>query len=207
MDHKGEFELTVLKRFGKETSEKIDWLNPRLICIASDFTRYDEHAVQQINRNISLIRYKHFDAGLLMLDLANSAWVASPAGAAKPKAAGSDKTVVDYLAAADHQVQGWFESIKAFMLGLGDDVQMKTTKLYFAFKRIKNFACVEVSPQARKVTVYVKLPIEQVNLQPAFTRDVTNVGHFGTGNVEIVIDSDADLVAAQSLIQASYQTN
>src|SRR6266487_4618857 len=58
MDHKGEFELLVLKTLGKAVADSIDWSAPRLLCIASDFTKYDEYAVQQINRNIELIRYR-----------------------------------------------------------------------------------------------------------------------------------------------------
>src|SRR5437660_9994438 len=38
MDHKGEFELLVLKRLGNNAAGSIDWSAPRLLCIASDFT-------------------------------------------------------------------------------------------------------------------------------------------------------------------------
>src|SRR2546427_340700 len=48
MDHKAEFELLVLKELGKGSADVIDWSAPRLVCIASDFTKYDGHAVQQI---------------------------------------------------------------------------------------------------------------------------------------------------------------
>ena len=34
LDHKGEYELLVLKRLGKEYAERIDWTSPRLLCIA-----------------------------------------------------------------------------------------------------------------------------------------------------------------------------
>lgn len=55
MDHKAEFELLAIKTLGKEYADKIEWSIPRLLCIAGDFTKYDEHAVKQINRNIELI--------------------------------------------------------------------------------------------------------------------------------------------------------
>lgn len=58
MDHKANFEMLCLKKLGKETD--IDWSNPRLLCIARDFTRYDDYAIGQINRNIELIRYRFF---------------------------------------------------------------------------------------------------------------------------------------------------
>jgi hypothetical protein len=69
MDHKAEFQLLVLEKFGKQAKDEIEWSTPRLICIAGDFTRYDEHAVQQINRNIELIRYKKFGDELLLLEI------------------------------------------------------------------------------------------------------------------------------------------
>lgn len=55
LDHKADFELMVMRRYGQEVSDAIEWSSPRLLCIAGGFTKYDEHVVQQINRNIELI--------------------------------------------------------------------------------------------------------------------------------------------------------
>lgn len=65
LDHKAEFRFLVMDRLGNGEADKIEWSGTRLLCIAADFTRYDEHAVAQINRNIELIRYKLFDDDLL----------------------------------------------------------------------------------------------------------------------------------------------
>ena len=73
LDHQGEFELLVLHKYGPDAADAIDWSAPRLLCIAGGFTKYDEYAVQQINRNIELIRYRRFGADLLMLELVNGA--------------------------------------------------------------------------------------------------------------------------------------
>ena len=70
MDHQAEFKLLVMDKLGKLAADAIDWTAPRLVCIAADFTRYDGHAVQQINRNIELIRYRRFGDDLLLLELA-----------------------------------------------------------------------------------------------------------------------------------------
>lgn len=77
LDHKAEFQLLVMKQLGKDNADKVEWNGTRLLCIAADFTRYDEHAVSQINRNIELIRYKLFDEELLLLELVNGASAAS----------------------------------------------------------------------------------------------------------------------------------
>jgi hypothetical protein len=69
MDHRKDFQWLVLERLGKKDADAVDWSAPRLICIAGDFNRYDDHAVKQIQRNIELIRYRRFGSDLLMLDL------------------------------------------------------------------------------------------------------------------------------------------
>ena len=87
MDHQAEFKLLVMDQLGKPAADAIDWTAPRLVCIAADFTKYDGHAVQQINRNIELIRYRRFGDELLLLELANatSASAGRAAGAKRPR--------------------------------------------------------------------------------------------------------------------------
>jgi hypothetical protein len=53
-----------------------------LVCVAADFTKYDAHAVQQINRNIELIRYRLFGEELMLLKLVNAASGGKPGGTA-----------------------------------------------------------------------------------------------------------------------------
>ena len=59
LDHRAEFKLLVMDKLGIEACENIEWSSPRLICMANGFTKYDIHAVKQINRNIDLIKYFH----------------------------------------------------------------------------------------------------------------------------------------------------
>ena len=57
MDHKANFEILTIKKLGMEVANKIDWSIPCVICIADDFTKFDEHAVNQMQKNIKLIKY------------------------------------------------------------------------------------------------------------------------------------------------------
>lgn len=198
MDHRAEFELLVLKRLGQGDAGAIDWASPRLLCIAADFTRYDEHAVQQINRNIDLIRYRRYGDDLLLLELVNATLAQAPAERL-PMTETLDQAPVD--------LRNRYEALKAFLLALGDDVQLRGLKYYIAFKRIKNFACVELHPQARKMLVYVKVDPDAIPLSAGFTRDVRSIGHFGTGELEITVASDDDLERAKSLLIRSYEAS
>lgn len=217
MDHKAEFELLVIRQIGQESADGIEWSSPRLLCIAGDFNKYDEHAVQQMNRNIELIRYRSYTEGLLLLELVNA--VSTDNGGGKIGGGGSKggtgsgvtksglvyKTVSDYLAEADKPMLELYETLKDYLMSLGDDVSAKTLQLYIAFKRIKNFACVELRLKNKHLLVYLKVDPNSIQLEPGFSKDVSSVGHYGTGDLELTIRSVDDLEKAKPLIERSYE--
>ena len=209
MDHKGEFTLLVQTKLGKETADGIEWDNPRLLCVAGDFTKYDAYAVQQIDRNIELIRYRRYGDELLLFERANT--LISAGGDTPPKEVKPPKpmykTVTQVLEEANLGLRDRYESLKAFLLALGDDVQINTLKYYLAFKRIKNFACVEFRTQQNNILVYVKVDPDSVPLEDRFTRDVRKIGHYGTGDLEITIGNDEDLEKAKDLLVKSYEAS
>ncbi|MFB5589548.1 DUF5655 domain-containing protein [Bacillus cereus] len=212
LDHKAEFELMVMRRFGEEVSNAIDWSSPRLLCIAGGFTKYDEHAVEQINRNIELYVYKHYEDGLLLLDLVNATTaqtvhINDDTTALTTNRNTKVKTVSDYLEQSNKQLINRFEALRLYMLALGDDVQVKILKHYIAFKRIKNFACLEIHPQSNKILLYLKVDPKHVELQSGFTRDVSNIGHYGTGDLEVIITSNEDIEKAKHFINMSYDVS
>lgn len=214
MDHRGDFEILVRDRYGKETAAQIEWSAPRLICIAADFTKYDTHAVKQMSRNIELVRYRKFGEDLLLLELLTAVsttpqpapLVDSATGVTIPRG-GRYKTNSESLADAGEGLANLYSDVDTFMLGMGDDVTKKTLKNYFAFRRIKNFACVEVKPSIAVVRLYLKIDPRSIELEDGFTRDVRNVGHFGTGDLEVSLKSHDDFERAKPLVVQSYEAS
>lgn len=209
MDHRKDFQWLVLEKLGKEAAESVDWSAPRLICIAGDFSRYDDHAVRQMQRNIELIRYRRFGTDLVMLDLvtatsAKGVPVEAGIGDGAAPGAGKYKTISAVLEELNGDMLDRYEALKAYLLALGDDVQETTLRFYIAFKRIRNFACVEFRPTTGKILVFVKVDPSTVTLEPGFTRDVSQVGHFGTGDLEITLTKPKDLEKAKPFIERSY---
>jgi predicted transport protein len=164
-----------------------------------------------MNHNIELIRYRRYGEELLLFELINATSVGPVTNAALhgTPSVGKYKTIGEVLSETDQQLRDRFESIKDFMLALGDDVQMKELRYYFAFKRIKNFACVELRPQKGIVLVYVKVNPDEVDLVSTgnLLRDVRAVGHFGTGDLEITIRNVNDFELAKSLLERSYESS
>ena len=223
LDHRKDFQWMVMERLGADAANAVEWTAPRLICIAGDFTRYDEHAVKQIARNIELIRYRRFGEDLLMLELAHAPKTASLAlrqtqktppatpGVAVEDVPGEEtdpyfaNRQVYRLSQASPELRDIFDAVYQFLVGLGDDVQVKELKQYTAFKRIKNFTCLQIYPQARSIAAYVKLNPSAVDLEENFSRDVRSIGHHGTGDLEIMLRSMADFEKAQPLLRRAYE--
>ncbi len=212
MDHKAEFELLVMNKFGKETAQQIEWGSPRLICIAGDFTKYDSHAVQQIDRNISLMRYKKFGDDLLMLELVNSTTSTTKIKGTSehvptPKSAKKYKLVTDFYNDMSQEMKDLYEDIRNYILSFGDDVQENTLMYYIAFKRVKCFATAEFRPQKKCIMLYVKADPEEMSFQEGITRDVSNLGRLSPCNIEITINNQDDFQKVKQLISDSYQNN
>ncbi len=206
MDHRAEFQLLVMERFGKSDAEGIDWSGPRLLCIAGGFTKYDDYAVQQMGRNIELIRYKRFGDDLLLLELAQAS--SAPVVANGGSVSGSVKeTVTEKVADLDGPLLDLFEELTVFLESLGDDVQRKSLKMYVAFKRLKNFACVEVYKAKECLRVHAKVDPTTIALREGFTRDVTSIGHYGTGDLEITLWNRDCLEEAKPLLIRSYEAS
>lgn len=212
MDHQGDFEILVRDRYGKDAAERIEWSAPRLICIAADFTKYDTHAVKQMSRNIELVRYRKFGEDLLLLELLTAVSAAPQSASVVDPATGQVKvnrykTVSEMISDAGSDLANLYSDVETFMLGLDDDVTKKTLKNYFAFRRLKNFACVEVKTTLDVVRIYLKINPDTISLEDGFTRDVRNVGHYGTGDLEVTLASHADLERAKPLIVQSYEAS
>lgn len=211
MDHRGDFEILVRDRFGKDVAQQVEWSAPRLICIAADFNKYDEHAVNQMGRNITLIRYKRFGGDLLLLEQLTEATSASPTHTIDqpngPPRSVKYKTISESMADAGNDLANLFADLDNYLLGLGDDVTKKTLRFYFAYRRIKNFACVEVRTSLDVLRMYLKVDPATVDLEDGFTRDVRQVGHFGTGDLEVTLRNHDDLERAKPLIQQSYEAS
>lgn len=207
LDHKADFEKLVMNKFGKQTADQVDWSVPRLICIAADFTKYDEYAVKQINRNIELVRYKLFGKELILFESVNYSTDSRSIAKDTVTTSSSDKSFTERLAGADEQYKNLFYSIRDFIMALGDDIQEKQLKLYVTFKKIKNFACIDIAPKSKQIFIFLKLNPDEEEVINGFTRDMRNIGHWGTGDFQVTIRNHEDFEMAKKLIEKSYQKN
>jgi predicted transport protein len=207
MDHKAEFKLLTIERLGMEISDRIDWSIPCVICIASDFTKFDEHAVNQMQKNIKLIKYKKFGEELILFEQINTPAAKPVTDSSDPAKKTTDKTFTEQLSGTSDEFRELYYAIRDYILSLGDDVSENHLKLYSVFKKIKNIICVEV--QQKRIRCYLKLDPDNLfeEQKKGLVRNVRNIGHWGTGDTEVTIKSAQNFEAIKHLIDRCYNEN
>ena len=163
-----------------------------------------------MQRNIKLVRYRKFGDDLIAFEHLNAPQVqpivTDDTGTSSQKKSGwKDKDFKQYFAEAGEKNQNLFYSIREYILSLGDDIAENQLKLYVAFKKAKNFVCIEVYQSS--LLLHLKLNPDTVELVPGFVEDVRTKGHWGTGDLRVIIKSTEDFEKAQHLIDRAYSEN
>ncbi len=206
LDHKADFKFLVMEKLGPKVVEQIDWSIPCVICIANDFTKFDAHAVNQMQRNIKLVRYKKYGKGLILFEHLNTPNIKPQSYVdSSIKKNYEQKTHDEKLLTAPQQLKNIYESICDYILSLGDDVVENHLKLYIAFKKVQNIVCVEI--YQKQIILYLKLNPKDVELEEGFTRDMSSVGHYGTGDLQVIIKNEKDFERSKKLIEKAYNIN
>lgn len=206
LEHKANFKLLVLEAYGKAVAEKIDWSMPRVICIACDFNKYDEEAIKQINRNVSLIRYKQYNSELLLFELLNTNTVAplEIESTERKLLQNNEKTFMEQYNNAPQKFKEIYDELSYYTTTLGDDVSQSTLKLYSAFKKIKNFCTMEV--YQTKMLINFRLNPDDYELSDTL-RDIRNIGHWGCGDLQLIMKDRSEIEKAKELILKAYENN
>lgn len=210
LDHKDSFKVLVINKLGLEKAEKIDWSMPRVVCVAGDFNRYDESAIKQMIRNISLIRYKKFGDDLLLFEQLNENTVKAiqvddQGDTTNTKQKPLGKSFAEHKKEAPQKIVELYDNLNKYIRSLGDDITETELKFYVAYKKIKNFVCVELLNT--KLLLHIRLDVDTVDYEEGFSRNTSKIGHYGTGDVEITIKDAEDYEKAKVYIERAYEEN
>jgi predicted transport protein len=86
-----------------------------------------------------------------------------------------------------------------------DDVTEVPLKKYIAYKVSSNFCCVRI--QQTNLKLWLNLNPCEINDPYGIIRDVSEIGHFGTGDIEIKVKPGDNLDPVKELIEISYREN
>lgn len=143
---------------------------------------------------------------LVLPKLAEELDEAVPGRAGSPKVK-TEKAIITAKQKADaapKELRAVYDALKNELISLGDDVTVHPQKHYIAFRRNRNFCSVQVYNQKKIVKAYLNLNPDAVELDQNFMRDVRQIGHFGTGDLELTLRTKRDVEKSISLLRESY---
>jgi len=205
LDHKADFKLLVMENLGKKVADEIDWTAPCVICIANNFNKFDLHAVNQMQKNIKLVKYKKYDNLVLLEHLNMPNFVMKEASNSVQTSMDNSKSQLEKYGEASERIKNLCDDIGNYIESLGDDVVRHQTKSYLAFRKVRNIVCLRVYKEW--VLLTLALDPKTVDEVDDFIRNVKKIGHLGTGDVEVKIRKDEDFERSKFLLERAYNEN
>ena len=118
-------------------------------------------------------------------------------------AAASSYSIDNHPHLNEVSMRALFDAFRREVLALDPCVNEEFLKLYVAYKAETNF--VDVVPQAKRLRLSLNMAFAEINDPKGICKDVTSLGRWGNGDVEVGLKSIADLPYVMGLVRQSYE--
>ncbi|WP_253197392.1 GmrSD restriction endonuclease domain-containing protein [Clostridium algidicarnis] len=95
-----------------------------------------------------------------------------------------------------------FNALDRRILNLSPDIKREFKKLYIAYKMDTNF--VDIVVQKQRLRISANMKFSQVHDPHDICRDITNLGRWGNGDVELFFEDMDDIDKVMEVIEQSY---
>lgn len=213
LDHRGDFVVAARDTLGSDV--EISWSHPRLIIIAQSYAKWDTYAVNRMGEGIELWEYVRYGDDLLYLNQVygqqrslSAQPVSTSASADSPDEATPEPTYTldHHLGGKPDGIRELFERLRQTVLGLAateGDIIETPNKLYISYRHGKNFCEVQVLTKSLKL--HLDINASELDDPRRLARDVSEVGHWGTGKTEVKLNSIDEVEYVLGLIEQSYR--
>ena len=139
------FEMLMQKQLPQEVFDNIrlDWKNPRVICVAESFSRYDVDTVEMVPLRIELFKYRMYEGGLISIDAVTvneKQGVCDYAKIIPAETSLSVTTAMKEQSTASHLIRTLFDELRELIMGLDPYIVEKAGKRCISYRLTKNFA-------------------------------------------------------------------
>lgn len=122
----------------------------------------------------------------------------------RPKAVSANYTIDDHHHLVSSPVRELFEAFRKNVLALDPCVSEEVLKLYIAYKAETNF--VDVVPQAKRLRLSLNVSFHEIDDPRGLCKDVSGLGRWGNGDVEIGLSAMEDIPYVMGLIRQSFES-
>ncbi len=187
--------------------DEVDWTQSRIVFVSTSFSEYQISAANFKDFAIELWEVKQYEDNLISI---NPIKKTKTAPSIKPVTQQSEtyKKVTDeikvyteedlFVFGSDETVE-LYQKFRDAILNLADGIEVKPLKQYIAFKKDTNIVCLNI--QKKQIRMWIGAKYGTLNDAKGITKNVTELGHWGTGDYEIQVTDDNDLEYIMSLIK------
>jgi len=113
------------------------------------------------------------------------------------------QTAKEILESASPLVKAMYAEIQEYITSLDDSIIETAQKQYYAYKRADGNV-ISLDPHKGHLTYYFKLEPTAGSLDENM-RDVSEIGHWGTGDLEFVLRDKTQITKLKSLIDTAIE--
>jgi len=121
----------------------------------------------------------------------------------KPKPITTTYSIGDHIHLSSGPMREIFEAFRKQVLDIDPVVTEEFLKLYVAYKAETNF--VDVVPQVKKLRLSLNIPFPEINDPRGICRNVSGLGRWGNGDVEVGLSTLDDLPYIMGLVRQSFE--
>ena len=205
----GFFEKLMIDKLGKEKADKIklDWHNPRVICVAENYSKFDIDTAEVVPLRIELMKYRYYEDGIIALEPVNVPETAATTQAATAVSTGDAKSATDtgnsldnLLAKAADDTKALFAELRERIVAIDDSVTENPTGSYVGYRMGNNFAEIHIGKNQLKIHLR---PIDFVD--PKGLVEKIPDGYNWTMDRRVYLKSASELEYVVGLIEQSYK--
>ena len=208
LNNKAEFVLKYNENLNANLKKAdVDWSQTIVMFIAPSFTPYQLKSVEFNDLAFELWEVSKFNNDTILFDKVNVSENKASINALNPKNTKITKEIKKYkesrhLRKKSKKVKEIYQKIKE-NISEYDDVEIVVLKHYFAVKVNKKNVC-EIAILKNYLTIWIDLEFDKTNDPLNKVIDVSDVGHWGTGNCKIQINEIDEVPYFMELFKQSY---
>jgi predicted transport protein len=217
LDRKADLVLLFNEKTGSsKTAKDFDWKGTLVFFVSPEFTPYQRKATSFSGMPFRLYEAKQYSDGIFSVNQVSDDAVQSGGGFIPPEDSSSvtpksrSKEIVtyteeDHISLHPESVGDLYEKLKEGASEIGD-MKIEPKKVYIAFKRdTKNVFSVEFMKSG--LIVFIAMPKGSLKDPYKKARDISEIGHHGTGDYEFILKNEEDIDYLLGLIKQSFNKN
>ncbi len=208
LEYKADFIVEYNESLHKNLKrEQVDWSQSKVVFVSSSFTDFQKQSTNFKDLSIELWEIKQFENNILLI---NPLKKSSAAPSIRPIAKQSEQlekvakeiksfTEEEHINRVPDDIAELYTQFKSAILNLNPDIEVQPKKDYIAFKKGSNIT--DISLLKKHLKMWINLKKGKLDDPKKITRDVSEIGHWGNGDYELIMEDDGNLEYIMSLVK------